>query len=165
MPKVIIFSTTYPAYHPLAGSPTYFVDQFLNSLNRWTQADNKIEINADLISNIYFGNTLHCKHHTIRHGQRFKVGEFFSPCIWSGKPYFSKQITICSPVRIEQIYNIEYDGTVFYIEGILCQYPTFIRLFSNDGFLPQLNPVKAFKDWFTAPFKGQIICWNKDINY
>lgn len=165
MPKVIIFSTTYPAYHPLARSPTYFVDQFLNSLNRWPQADNKIEINADLISNIYFGNTLHCKHHTIRQGQRFKVGEFFSPRIWSGKPYASKQITICSPVRIEQIYNILFDDFDFYINDKLCEYTTFLRLVSNDGFLPQALPLQAFKDWFPLRFSGQIICWNKDINY
>ncbi len=165
MPKVIIFSTTFPAHHPLAGSPTYFVDQFLNSLNRWPQAENKTVINAELISTIYFGNTLHCKHHTIRQGQRFKVGEFFSPRIWSGKPYASKQITICSPVRIEQIYNIEFDGQAFYIESNICKYPTVLKLASADGFLPYYDFLDAFTSWFTAPFKGQIICWNKDIKY
>jgi len=165
MPKVIIFSTTFPAYHPLAGKPTFFVDQFINSLQQWPQENNKFEITADLISNIYFGNTHYSKHHTIRQGQRFKVGEFFSPRIWSGKPYASKQITIYNPVRIEQIYNIHFDGKEFYINGFLCAFTTTIRLASNDGFLPQHEFLQAFKDWFTKPFTGQIICWNKDIKY
>lgn len=172
MPKVIIFSTTFPAYHPMAGRGTLFLTQFINSLKQWPQENNELVFDEDLalvariINNLKLNDTHYSKHHTIRQGQRFKVGEYFSPRIWSGKPYASKQITICNPVRIEQIYNIHFDGKEFYINGVLCAFTTLIRLASNDGFLPQnKNLLQAFQDWFTKPFTGQIICWNKDIKY
>lgn len=34
------------------------------------------------------------KHHTIRAGNRFKTGDYFSPRVWSGSPYNSKQLNM-----------------------------------------------------------------------
>lgn len=46
------------------------------------------------------------KEHTIRKGKRWKVGDKFSPRIWSGKPYKSKQIILAPDTEIKQVFDI-----------------------------------------------------------
>lgn len=78
MSKVITFSRYFPKGHPRAGEETYFVEQIYNSifsLNDWSDApeqdeDYIIPLNLDIIG---------IKHHTIRAGNRWKVGDKFSP--------------------------------------------------------------------------------------
>lgn len=105
------------------------------------------------------------KHHTIRSGNRFKVGDKFSPRVWSGKPYYSKQIIIAPDIEVEKVYEFEIHGSEFKIneniyDGMNIEILEMIA--QNDG----LNRQELL-DWFKYPnsFKGQIICWSDKISY
>lgn len=138
MSKVITFSKFFPAYHPRKGEPTFFVEQIQGGL----------------------------KVHTIRAGSRWKVGDKFSPRIWSGKPYRTPQLTIAPDIEIKKIWDVEI---AIGLGGIRINgdwnftdfYPLLEKLSKNDGLT-----ISDFKSWFNTPsFIGQIICWNENINY
>jgi hypothetical protein len=174
MSKVIMFSRTFPAYHPQAGMPTFFVEKLWTSIafnidNFYDHALTKETHNFKLYP-------FDSKHHTIRKGNRFKVGDKFSPRVWgndinpkSGKrgPYHSKQITIAPDVDVKKTYKFEItdQGSIF-IEGK--HYPYFGEVCKNDGLSGE-----DFLDWFqieydscnNKPFDCQIICWSDSINY
>jgi hypothetical protein len=166
MARVMTFATKFPAYHPNAGQPTHFVEKIFAGLaetdNTWTMP--KEFTNYDI--HVYYNTTP--KVHTIREGHRWKVGDIFSPRIWSGRPYFSKQIIISPDIEVKKVWDFEIWGTgVISIqtnmlnelrEGISCE-----RIAQNDGF----DDVKDFLAWFKypKPFTGQIICWNDEIQY
>jgi hypothetical protein len=100
------------------------------------------------------------KYHTIRAGNRWKVGETFSARIWSGKPYRSKQVEFAQ-LPIKKIWNIEFDENgVIAIDGFYTDKDYEIAM--NDGLAED-----DFYSWFPMgkPFKGQIICWNENVNY
>lgn len=180
MAKVITFSRTFPAYHPRKGEPTYFVEKFWNSIPKLD-----FELIGSLNKNISekdfnvfiesLTRNINIKKHTIRAGHRFKAGDFFSPRVWgndinhkSGKsgPYNSKQIIIGPDIEIQKIWDIEIiQGEHFFvvkIEGYKKGASDVEILSINDGL-----ELRDFFDWFelNLPFKGQIICWNEDINY
>ena len=187
MSKVITFSRTFPAYHPKAGQPTYFVEKFYNSLysrNNLMDYPKGLEVN-DSISEI--------KHHTIRAGSRFKVGDKFSPRVWgndinpkNGKsgPYQSKQIIIAPDIEVKKVWEFEVlDGQSMFIGGAdgrqIYDYSrlsedqpqetkTYFSICENDGL-----SADDFDEWFgygyhkktEKTFIGQIICWNENITY
>jgi hypothetical protein len=170
MAKVITFSMVFPAYHPKAGQPTYFVEKFYNSLfsrNNLMDYPKGLEINE---------RVLEMKNHTIRGGNRWKVRDKFSPRVWgdninpkSGKkgPYQSNQIILCEDVEIKKIWDFEINeyGFVFInnkpeINPILTG--LIDKLAKNDG-LENSDLLNWFK--YPKPFKGQIICWNESVNY
>lgn len=163
MAKVIIFSTTFPSYHPSKGNPTYFVEGFYKSLYAMKCIPKELEgvFNHNVFINGY------SKNHTIRGGKRWKAGDSFSPRIWSGKPYKSKQIILAPDTEIKQVFDFEIKGREIYIDNKL-YFSSFsgdlMQLANNDG----LN-VKDFVYWFKYPvyFSGQIICWkdSKTVNY
>jgi len=160
--RVITFSTVFPKGHPREGMPTFFVEKILTAI--------KHEIFLSV-------NPLYPpKYHTIRAGNRWKVGEYFSPRVWgndinpkSGKsgPYQSKQIEFAPPIEIKKIWKIKITKSdVIKINGepmgACCngKNPT-IQLCRNDGLEPS-----DFHYWFNElPFIGQIICWNENIEY
>jgi hypothetical protein len=189
MSKVLTFSRQFPAYHPKAGQPTFFVEKIIEYI--WDNTDNDIynnvpeaiyHLNPNLPEKILdefldclFDNIRLWKSHTIRAGSRFKVGDKFSPRVWSGKPYRSKQVIIAPDIEVMKTWEIyieqikENDGDIgllFWINGAMQNMP--IDIAKNDGL--ERND---FVDWFTlsADFKkrkvftGQIICWNEKINY
>lgn len=169
MAKVITFSRTFPSYHPKKGQPTYFVEKFWQSKyidfvgweGFWPL------VNSGNGFDIGLHNKYNPKHHTIRAGNRFKEGDYFSPRVWSGKPYNSKQIIIAPDTRIEKIWDFEMDlNGVYSINGKYISEQAEYDLAINDGlseadmqfwFMPNYNKPKEFK--------GQIICWNKDLIY
>lgn len=179
MAKVITFSTLFPSYHPKKGNPTYFAKKI------WRSTKIFKHISAKEFEN-YYRNSYPdnpfvsfiptnddegmAKHHTIRAGKRFKEGEYFSPRIWSGKPYNSKQIIIAPEIKIQKVFDIEVctyninekkSGISAFIinDKIITDWQNIAQ---NDGLSQQ-----DLLDWFlpNAPFKGQIICWNKNIEY
>ncbi len=191
MSKVITFSRTFPSYHPKKGQPTHFVEKVWKSLGvEFIDKDSiypslSIDLPYDkdtyykLRYIIYFGARkyktplIFPKHHTIRAGHRWKVGDIFSPRIWSDKPYHSKQIIIAPDIEIKKIWYFEISEDRIFIESdydIFCKEYTdnIATIAQNDG-LQKLD----FIDWFTLSpkfkknksFSGQIICWNDDINY
>ena len=162
MAKVITFSQKFPSYHPKAGQPTYFVEAFYKSLFVMKCLPKELEesFNHEVFLN---GMT---KHHTVRSGNRFKKGDFFSPRVWgtdvnpkSGKSgaYHSKQIILSHDTEIKNVWDIEInEATEISINGKFISYGWEVELANNDGLSWQ-----EFNDWFVKlPFKGQIICWN-----
>jgi hypothetical protein len=175
MSKVITFSRFYPKYHPKAGQPTHFIEQIYNSIYKDDAAasfDEFIKLpELDTALNHFEQGV---KNHTIRGGNRFKVGDKFSPRVWSGKPYNSKQIIIASDIEVKKVWDLEVDYLGrFSFKGK--NKPPFITSFElkfiaqNDGF----QNINDFIDWFTYNpnlikekiFTGQIICWNDKIEY
>jgi hypothetical protein len=153
MSKVITFSTVFPKCHPKEGLPTDFVRKFLVGKMGKTICSMNFGFDAENIMP---------KYHTIRSGKRFKEGELFSPRIWSGIPYRSKQTIIAPDTRIVKIHDIERDEAgVFDINGKYINDDVELSLANNDG-LELFDFLKWFEPY--GAFKGQIICW-KEIYY
>lgn len=178
MSKVITFSRVFPTYHPRAGEPTYFVEKLHWAITStifesWPHADAMLrDLNKHLPENIiqdfiddlddetdYSGIE---KNHTIRAGHRWKVGDKFSPRVWSGKPYNSKQIIIAPDIEVKKIWDVEFDEDgCFWIFSDKERGPRVLhRVAKNDGLTKD-----DLIAWFNKPFTGQIICWNETINY
>ncbi len=167
MSKAITFSRLFPKGHPNAGLHTFFVEQILNSLN---VSINDVVDQAKPLINDFAMLEGSKKHHTIRAGNRWKVGDKFSPRVWgtdinpkSGKsgPYQSKQITFAPDIEIKKVWNFESkrDGTFWLnskqVDVTSCDIP------KNDGL-----SIEDFLSWFPEKDgKFQIICWNENIEY
>jgi hypothetical protein len=161
MSRVITFSRTFPSYHTKAGQPTYFAEKIVKSLH-WERMHPPYDIRLDFNLDAYVNSSP--KHHTIRAGKRWKAGDWFSPRVWSGKPYNSKQITIAPDIQIKKVWNIGLR-----VRG------DFKELFSGDADLTGTSissiatndglTVEDLLSWFNKPFEGQIICWNDQIEY
>lgn len=162
MSKVMTFSRVFPSYHPKAGESTHFVEAIMNSLYRTLPAPKAA---VKLFEVPEPGVDIGVKHHTIRAGHRWKEGDWFSPRVWSGKPYNSKQITFAPDIQVKKTWKFANDeqGNIF-INDELYAYTSsdfaLETLAANDGLY-----VGDFLNWFNKPIEGQIICWNKDINY
>lgn len=173
MSRVITFSRFFPATHPRKGEPTYFVEKIWESL--WQQdlisLSKMVELSANtgvaqLNMNNIRSNKFEPKNHTIRSSNRWKVGDKFSPRVWSDKPYNSKMITIAPDIEIKKVWDI----LIFNVNGSLSfsingkEQPSTIigQLSKNDGL-----SLYDFSNWFnkTNIFSGQIICWNDSIEY
>ena len=112
------------------------------------------------------------KHHTIRAGHRFKAGDWFSPRVWSGKPYNSKQIQFAPDIQVKNVWDFDAHGTDFFLSGKHeFTHPEgfdFSEVEKNDG----LSACELM-DWIcmspefkkTNTFAGQIICWDESIEY
>lgn len=159
MARVIMFSRQFPAYHPKRGEKTYFVEKIWESLNIAPQAPNPLcyDDSFDLICEF------EPKHHTIRAGNRWKAGDYFSPRVWSGKPYRSKQIIIAPDIEIKKVWDFELynkDGSFFINGNPVNSIEAVDILANNDGLDSQ-----DLADWFPKPFSGQIISWSTIPNY
>jgi len=161
MSRVMTFSTVFPSYHPKAGEPTYFVEKIWQSIGL-----PEFEYIKDLQYEAWgFRIPDGAKHHTIRAGHRWKVGDKFSPRVWSGKPYQSKQIIIAPDIEVKKVWDFELTfDDLYYVGGKLYAYSSshdaLEYLAKNDG-LSQVDLL----NWFNKPFTGQIICWNDSIEY
>jgi hypothetical protein len=174
MAKVITFSRTFPAYHPKKGQPTQFVEKFIESTSPKNYSPKGVyleleylneQVSIDVLDE--FSRSLvflqDKKHHTIRSGKRFKKGDYFSPRVWSGKPYNSKQIVIAPDTLITDVWDFKIEGGVFFINKYKVEFESILYdLSHNDG----LVRADLFA-WFQYPkdFRGQIICWNDTIKY
>lgn len=178
MSKVITFSRTFPVYHPKAGQPTFFVEKLYNSVLFDTDGMD-FDI-GESINEFYEKNPNDKKHHTIRKGNRWKVGDKLSPRYWgdninekSGRsgPYQSNQIIIASDIEVKKVWGFEInEKKEIWVGGkrivrqdcVSEKIGTLRAIAINDGL--------SFDDllkWFQYPkiFSGQIICWNESINY
>lgn len=165
MSKVITFSTKFPAYHSKAGQATFFVEKIFAGLadvvDGWKMPSGFKEYDW----HTYY-NCANPKFHTIRKGNRFKVGDKFSPRIWSGVPYKSKQIIFSPDIEVRKVWDFCFCQKDEHLQiNDDCYYPTgyesmIEKLAKNDGLA-----VDEFKNWFNEPFKGQIICWSDDVCY
>lgn len=120
----------------------------------------QIPISGDELAEIYSNNA---KHHTIRAGNRWKVGDKFSPRVWRHKPYNSPQVIIGADIEIKKVWDFESTGNNhLYINEKSINVFDVELLAKNDG-LSSPDLLKWFK--YPKPFKGQIICWNESIIY
>jgi len=166
MSKVITFSRVFPKYHPKAGQPTGFIEKIFHSIYK----DKPSMFFDAKLGNIWLDPHLTGeKHHTIRNGNRWKVGDKFSPRVWSDKPYNSKQIILSEDLEIKQIYQIRIwrESPLnwrIYINGEIISAPKISELAANDGLSH-----RDLLDWFNVPveknFEGQIICWSDAVSY
>jgi hypothetical protein len=170
MSRVITFSRVFPAYHPKAGQPTYFVEKLIKGLHR--QGHAPFDVDCDFCNEMY--HLSEPKWHTIRAGKRWKQGDKFSPRVWSGTPYKTKQIIIAPEIEIKKEWRFEINSecgiTIISINGKVLSESFFYPLDQerleplalNDGL-----SIQDLKDWFKypKPFQGQIICWNDQIEY
>ncbi len=166
MSKVITFSRTFPAYHPKKGKPTYFVEKFWRSVN-YIKGETILQKELKNLNEGIDGGLP--KNHTIRAGNRFKKGDYFSPRVWSGKPYNSKQIIIAPDTLITDVWDFEVSNHAdIYVNGkciynFCDEYNSILQdLAHNDGLVTD-----DLMAWFQypKPFKGQIICWNESVKY
>jgi hypothetical protein len=168
MSKVITFSRTFPKKHPKEGKPTYFLEKVQGSLyNLGYDLSEYIKYPETHMANNHWDEEP--KNHTIRSGNRWKVGDKFSPRVWTGIPYKSKMYQFAPDVEIKKIWDIEINqwefiinGKSFYKQHVSQWHVNIEQLAKNDG----LSCGELY-DWFKLPnnFKGQIICWNESINY
>jgi len=188
MSKIIPFSRYFQKVHPKSGQPTYFVEKLWKGLIQLkpdiSEFDTEI-LKLNILPVIGYKNIqqfqqrlfmIEPKFHTIRAGNRWKVGDKFSPRVWSGKPYCSKQIIIAPDIEIKKIFDIELINSVnsnitghdrgywCKVDDVVISELWFNELVKNDG----LN-WSDFIDWFNLKdneiFKGQIICWNQNVQY
>jgi hypothetical protein len=102
------------------------------------------------------------KSHTIRQGHRFKPGDKFSPRVWSGKPYRSKQIIIAPDIEVVKTWDFELGNMGNYLLNSKIIPIDLLKIIAkNDGF----SELDDFECWFKNDFDGQVICWNPNINY
>lgn len=181
--KVITFSRVFPAHHPRAGESTYFAEKIFESLYRTHNFNDLDQYESKYRCDLKLENvhTFPPKNHTIRAGQNWNVGEFFSPRVWGDDinpkskrrgPYHSKQVHIYGGVEIKKIYDFKITPTLYYLDNrsfdprmpgarVLLN-----KIAENDG-LGMYDLINWFKvhpkraDW---GFEGQILCWG-DVNY
>jgi len=139
MSKVITFSTFFPAYSQYRLMKTNFEEKILSGE----------------------------KKHTIRAGNRWKVGDKFSPRVWTSKPYHSPQKIICDDLTICKIYEFKIlEGRLFLINNCTELYvdkDLITKIAQNDGLT-----LTQFDSWFkggSKDFEGQIICWDPTFEY
>lgn len=189
MSKVITFSRFFPKYHPRAGQQTFFVEKIYSAIG---VGGEYLHIPLPDVDNFMYNhdeNYFEPKLHTIRAGNRFKVGEKFSPRVWSGKPYASKQIIIADDIEVKHTWDFKIvtedddgENDWSFVEFLGKQYTAYgyggyddkkmVEIAKNDGL-----EIKDFYDWFLTGrtknqrinneskiFNGQIICWG-DVSY
>jgi hypothetical protein len=157
MSKTILFSRYFPKGHPKEGKETEFIEKIWE--NNFVERTNEVLLKLEFLN--FTRHEFKPKVHTIRNGNRWEAGDKFSPRVWSGKPYCSKQITICGDLEVKKVYNFcvdEYND--WYINNRKLGSIERIDLAINDGLL-----YEDMLSWFSKPFLGQIICWSNDVNY
>lgn len=186
MSRVITFSRTFPSYHPRAGEPTYFVEKLWQSvglpIHEYTSQFETVP--GDFKTSIAWGYRIPegPKHHTIRSGHRWKVGDWYQPVVWgddinpkSGRkgPYQSKMIKIAPLIQIKKLWDLDIEGSDWFVNGkrespIIGEGFNSELLAANDG----LSGNDLYHWFVYSPdfkkkqmFSGQIICHNDSIEY
>lgn len=167
MSRVITFSRVFPYYHTKKGEQTNFVESILYGLIKNEIDGYHTESLRLSIVDIKKLNPDCIKKHTIRSGNRWKVGDKFSPRVWSGKPYDSKMIIIGPDIEVKKTWKFEVINGCIFIDDQLYAYSSSTELLdklaSNDG----LNQIELL-DWFKYPKdlrNHQIICWDETVEY
>lgn len=176
MSRVITFSTVFPSYHPRKGERTFFIEKIVEgmlAMGTFEVSDETLALCGRHGAYDYTKYDVEqIKYHTIRAGKRWKVGDKFSPRIWSGKPYASKQIIIADDIEIKKIWDFEMKPALWFDECeflINNKHISLNQVAKNDGLV-----LSDFISWFAGEnaasskrklFIGQIICWNENIEY
>lgn len=177
--RVVYFSRWYPAYHHRAGEKTNFIEMLWNWY--FKQPDCKFsnvekllyELNGFNLSTKETANFL-CtldldlkavKSHTIRAGHRFNKWDVVVPCTWMlpGGMWTkgNQMIKILPDIPLYNLWKFEIKDRNIYLNDKIHTGPTE-HIASYDGL-----SLVDFSGWFKwpKPFDGQIICWDKEVQY
>lgn len=179
MAAVRILSRYFLNAHYKAKQPTYFVEQYLNSLNIDFRSDTylktlctlnakALEADKGFIDTLAaFVKSLHqvaptaLKSHTIRKGYHFNTGDMVSLRVWSGAPRRSPQIIITPDTEIKKIWKFDLTAYGYFLDDKEIKLDTLTKLARNDGL-----DVVDFKLWFNGDhFAGQVLCWDNRVEY
>jgi hypothetical protein len=180
------FSRYFASGHPRKGQPTQFIEKILLSLieighisiGKACEIGREMKMEGFQYIDELRKLKLQPKHHTIRAGNRWKPGDLFSPRIWTGNPYKSKQFEFVYPVEVKKTWSFEVDENgVPSLNGIYLFDTDETKLLAEQGIEKTIatNDGLTWQDWNdwlimpcfkkAKPFIGQIICWNEEINY
>jgi hypothetical protein len=180
MARVINFSRQYPKHHSLFGESTFFVEKLFESFygssvsdflkkEDWAFQAQIAPLNptkdaksiGKFIESISRNEKeIHPKLHTIREGNNWKVGDYFSPRVWSEKPYRSGQIILAPDQKIVKTWKFEYAYNGYFLNEERLNESELAEIAKNDGLTLQ-----NLKSWFNKPFVGEIICWDENVEY
>lgn len=180
MARVINFSRQYPNYHPMHGEETLFVEKLFESFygpfisdflkkEDWAfkaqiqplNPTKDTETIRKFIESVSFNaKEIEPKLHTIREGNNWNVGDFFSPRVWSEKAYRSGQIILAPNQQIVKTWKFEYAYNGYFLNEEKLNESELTEIAKNDGLTLQ-----NLKSWFNKPFVGQIISWSENVNY
>lgn len=187
--RVITFSKYFPGYHPRKGEETLFMEKIWKGLDTGNRRDGEYSVWANHPRQMKDGHwqlphlwrdqmidkKFYPKYHTIRAGKRWKAGDMFSPRIWSGKPYASKQIEFAPPIRVTQTIDVRIEIDAPHYTYILVpqdKKDTYIMLGAKEVARNDGLSFEDFQDWFKPYcktredfFEGQIIIWNDKVDY
>lgn len=181
MKKKVTFSRKFPAKHPRAGELTHFIEKILIGLSFEQRQSSLDPFSAEwksLIDDAYFMRVGEPpKYHTIRAGKNWKVGDILIPCVWEldgGRFTKGNKKIQCAPeLEVVKVWDAE----IKYLSSHLlpgCEAISIVlddeklfyeqlRLAENDGL-----SYEDFRNWFMMDkksFSGQVICWNKEVEY
>lgn len=167
MARVLTFAERFPSYHLKSGQLTAFPSALLASLpeNHFiSEYDDWLVEKQE--SEFYSPDVCLLKLHTIRlksekpRAHIWKPGDIFSPRVWTGKPYNSKQSPICPDLEVVKVYDFTKTGGKYYLNGHHLWKHELQIVAQNDAL-----SVEDFTKWFKAKeFEAQVICW-VDPNY
>jgi hypothetical protein len=112
--------------------------------------------NEDFVPAIVAGTKIH----TIRAGQRWRVGEVAQFCVRAGQPDHH-EFWPPQPVRLVQ--DIELTNTELRVDGRALSPAEFLALAQADGFATTTALLAFFADK-PLPFRGQLVHWT-DCRY
>lgn len=164
--KVITFSTRYPGTIERTEFPekiwrnfpreqvTEFYQKLDPELRRWF-FDFPEYVFADSREQLVKGTT-------IRAGRHWKVGDKFSPRIWTGKPYNSKQLAFWPELTVLKVQIFERNAYGnFFLEGRFLGDYQVEKVAEHDGLT-----YEKFAQWFSKEFSGQRITFGQTaLNY
>lgn len=189
MARVITFSRK----HPYSKEDTFFVEKLLNTIGIDYGSDEYkrlvLSLNPDIpLSQLdQFWRYLMSlrgikdKAHTVRKGNRFKAGDWFSPRVWgndvnprSGRsgPYHSKQIIIAPDIQIKKTwdFHVATNGIMSIADP-----GEQLKEVSDDSVVAKNDGLEYndFFNWIAMPYYHkkkdsgpmQIICWSDTVNY
>lgn len=170
------FSSRFPATHPRKGKLTYFPEkiwahlilnrgytemqsaQWLHEYRGKVLSEWERGLSFQAIASAILDKTP--KIHTIRKGEKRKVGDKFEPYVWTGLPYRTPQIVFAPTLEVLQLehFQTQIEGAkktrYFSVEGHFMSHWELVELAQNDGLF-----IDDFKDWFSKSdeIQGQII--------
>lgn len=103
---------------------------------------------------------------------RYYPDQKLEPRVWSGKPYYSKQITFSSSLKVKNVLPITFEWLKKdHVRISLCEYVMNIRyglaasprqllIIENIARLDGFDSIDDLLQWFDKDFYGQIIVWD-----
>lgn len=167
--KVITFSTEFPKWVDSTDRKTWFPEKIWANFpyEQIRPIWDKIppEIRDKHFSLFAYEQQIKCdwlKGTTIRAGRRWKVGDKFSPRIWTGKPYNSMQFAFLPELTVLKVEIFERNNYGnFFLNGRFLGDYQIDKIAEHDGLGPG-----PFRSWFHQEFSGQRITFGQAaLNY